>query len=730
MNGLITHEQLILAPPTVRSDGAKAVRQTLRLWRRHLGLFLAVAILTLAIGITVLLLLTPTYTATATVAIAAQNADPLAPSGQQVPDRVEDDRPATEAAMLQSRDVAASVVKQIPPLPEEAGFSPRARLCHVGVTLFCPTPGPTDPDSVLQRQIDGFLTTLTVMPEMHSRVIDISVVAKTGARAAALANAVVVNYQRQSLDRQTADVNRVTQWLDARTTQLRQRWLDAVQRADSFDVANNLTNTSDGVVANPLIDRQITEIAGSLSDAQARLASSEAKADALRDAAQHGNARAVVSLAQQPILVASANALMQMQSTRDQQAAQLGSNHPQIRALDQQIAAAQASLNRETGAAVVSIREDAVAARAAVRQLTDNLDQLRAKAGTQSAPQATYRSLSQEAQSERTVYETFLDRAKMVVDRAALLQAPVSFVSHAAAPQRPTFPNKTKLGLGIVVLALALATASVLIRSYFSRGFQELDQLRLQAQLPVLGSLPLLSLARGRRIARHVLDDPLSRTSEGIRGLAAQLSLLASKDASQTVLITSASPAEGKSTLAVWLAIAVRQGGQSVLVVDSDHRRASLMQHLKGRNAPGLTDLLAGRATHSEVIQTDPDTGVDFIAAGTAMTHPFTTADITRLRSLLGVLKTSYAMIVIDTPPLLAMADALVYARLADQTVFVCRWEHTSRQAMVGCLDRLRSYGAVVSGVVVTMVNQRSGFTLGDDYSRRELALLNRVYGG
>jgi Mrp family chromosome partitioning ATPase len=141
-----------------------------------------------------------------------------------------------------------------------------------------------------------------------------------------------------------------------------------------------------------------------------------------------------------------------------------------------------------------------------------------------------------------------------------------------------------------------------------------------------------------------------------------------------------------------------------------------------------MTDLLGGRATLTEVIQTDPDTNIDFIAAGHAMTRPFGTGDIARLRVLINTLKNSYNLIVIDSPPLLAMTDGYVHASIVDQTIFVCRSETSSRRAVTSCIERLRSYGAQIPGVVLSMVDQKSTLALGDDYSRRELKLINKLY--
>lgn len=707
-----------------------AARQVLRVWRRHIRLFFVCVAAVLIIGSVALFSLKPSYTATAIVTIAPQSTDPLAPSSQPPADVLEDDLPATEASMMQSRDVAAAVLAQIPPAKEIPSFSLRGSLCHAGLSFFCPNLTATLPSIKQQAEIDGFLKNLSVVPQLHSRVINVSVTAETGPRAAMLADAVVSNFQRIALNQQTENINRVAAWLDGRTAELQQRWLDAVQAANMYSVSHGLTNAIEDNAPSPLVNTQIANMAASLGMAQAQLAAAQAHAAALHDANLHGDASGLVSLSDQPILVAAANNLMQLESTRDQLAAEFGPHYPKIEALDRQIAENRATLNSQTHSALGSISESLVSARAEVQQLTDNLNQLKSQAAAQSAKQAQYLTLTQQAQSARTIYETFLEHENEVVDRAALLEPPVTLVSHASVPGHPTFPNKPKLVLGLLVLALAAGFAAIFIKDYLSVGFEEMEDLRASVPLPLLATLPFIATAGQRSISDHVSDAPFSRTSEAVRGLVAKLAMLATDGtAPRAILVTSAGAIEGKSTLAVWLATTVRQGGQSVLVIDGDHRRGSLMPRASAAYKLGMTDLLAGRATPAEVIQSDPATKVDFIAAGSAMSRPFGTEEIARLRNAIGVLKQSYSLIVIDSPPLLAMTDGFVHGSVADQTVFVCRWQQTSRIAVTASLDRLRAYGTKVAGIVVTMVDDNSTLAFGGDYSRRETKLITRLYG-
>lgn len=715
----------------MRIYGGLGTKPVLRVLRQNMRLMLLVFLLFALAGFGVLMLLTPSYTATATAAIAPAAANPLSPAGQSPVLGVDDELPSTEASQMASRDVAAAVLVQIPPLPAMPGFSPRHFLCAHGIAFICAAPLPNDPASRHEEAVDTFLQSLSVLPELHSRVIDVSVTAADGARAALLADAVVENYQRLALAAQTQNVNGVASWLDARTAQLRQNWLDAVTAANTYSVAHGLTNAEQGAGPSPLIDTQIANMAASLSAAQASLAVADARAAALADAARHGDASALLSLPEQPILVAAAAQLMQLESQRNQLAAEFGPDYPKIQALDQQIAQTRAVMGGQTGSALSSISETKISSQVVVDQLTANLNALKTEAAAQSAQEAQYRSLNDEAASARAVYETFLEDENALVDRAALLQPPVMFVSHAGIPLLPTFPNKTKLGLAILVISFVAAAAAAFMRDYYAEGFEQAADLRANVDEPLLAALPFIARAHRGAIAQHVRDAPFSRTSEAVRGVAAKLSLLAANDAApRAILVSSAGAIEGKTTLALWLAMAMRQGGHAVLVIDCDHRRGTMMQHMAGTPSnPGLTDYIAGHATAASLIQRDASTGIDFIAAGPTTSRAFGPDEISRLRSLVENMKQNYQMIVIDSPPLLAMTDGFVHASIADQTIFVCRWQRTSRQAVLASLERLRAYGAQVAGVVVTMVDQNAALQFDSEYGRRERQLLTRLYG-
>jgi len=475
-----------------------------------------------------------------------------------------------------------------------------------------------------------------------------------------------------------------------------------------------MTQTATGTA--PLVEQQIGAVAANLAAAQAQM-----------DGTSGDTSASAVS--SQPVLVAASNTLMALQNERDQLSAEFGPNYPKIQALDREIESTQSTLSRQTRSYSGSTRGGLAAAKRQVQELSAQLDALRAQAAREAPEDSEYTTLNTRADSLRTAYQAFQQQADEVMDRPALLQPPVTPVSPAEPPLSPAFPNKPKFAIGLIFIGFVAGTVAMLVKDRASPGFGQAEDLRSSLQLPLLATLPILPEAAGA-IESYVFDQPYSRTSEAVRGIAATLALLAGEESGpRSVLITSAGALEGKSTLATWLAMAVRHTGQRVLLIDGDHRRGTLMQDAAAKDRLGLTDVLAGKASLDEVVQIDEKSGIAFIAAGTATARSFGGVDVARLRGLMNTLKKTYSLIVIDSPPLLAMVDGLVLGTVADQTVFVCRWKHSSRQAVMASLERMRRFGTNVAGVVVSMVEPEATLDFIGDYSRREGRLISQLYG-
>jgi capsular exopolysaccharide synthesis family protein len=234
------------------------------------------------------------------------------------------------------------------------------------------------------------------------------------------------------------------------------------------------------------------------------------------------------------------------------------------------------------------------------------------------------------------------------------------------------------------------------------------DDVRQLTGLPCLALIPEV----GKRALGHLpLHDyvarrPLTAYAEQIRALRATLTLDASQP--QIVAITAAGPAEGKSVLVLSLGRSAQLGEDRVLTIECDVRQPSFQARLGVRATPGLTEILRGDAEWRDVVCADPVTGMDVIPAGKPGGDVLSLFQSQPMRQLLEDVRDHYSLVLLDAPPVEAVAEARLVASLADATLLCVRWRHTPARTMAHALDVLRDARATVIGAVLTRVDQRA----------------------
>lgn len=164
---------------------------------------------------------------------------------------------------------------------------------------------------------------------------------------------------------------------------------------------------------------------------------------------------------------------------------------------------------------------------------------------------------------------------------------------------------------------------------------------------------------------------------------------------------------EGETSTSLAVGVMAARSGQRSLIIDCDLRHPSLHVQLGQTNGTGLCDYLTGNASLEEVIEIDPNSGIHYITPGSRPPNASDVLGSDRMRDLLDQLRDSYDMIILDTPPVLAVADALVLVRMVDKTVYVVRWEKTRRDTAVSGLKLVLEAGANMAGIALTQVDAR-----------------------
>jgi capsular exopolysaccharide synthesis family protein len=285
----------------------------------------------------------------------------------------------------------------------------------------------------------------------------------------------------------------------------------------------------------------------------------------------------------------------------------------------------------------------------------------------------------------------------------------IGILDAAEPPLQPAKPDKAKvMGLALFV-GLLSGTGLSLVRQWKDQRLRSAREISSLLGLPVLGAVPAMSAPKQTPAIRgqKVRISPESREAEAFRMVRTGLFFGAPKDQAKTVLVTSPTAGEGKSTILANLGIAIAQAGQKVLIVDADFREP--MQHRifnLDRSAKGLSAVLAGTMTLEDAIERTGMEKLSLLTCGPEVPNPAELLHHDSFARVVGDLGDRYDRILIDSPPVLAVTDALILSALSDVTILVLRAEYSTRPTSVQALESLANVGAKVLGVVLNDVPQ------------------------
>ena len=340
-----------------------------------------------------------------------------------------------------------------------------------------------------------------------------------------------------------------------------------------------------------------------------------------------------------------------------------------------------------------------------------------------------YNILKGDVDSNRQIYDTMLQQLRQSAIASAMRASNIRVVDAATKPEHPYRPNRDQASLAGAIAALILCAAAIVLRQYTDRVIRDPGEVVAWTGVPELGLIPdyrIGHLSRYRasrtplvqRSSRDGSDPSLSitdlkavqrersRVSECFRStLTSMLFARQNGGRPRTVVITSASPREGKSTVTANLGIALAQVGIRVLLIDADLRRPCLYKLFDLKPAVGLADLL--KATDAEEVPVDAfiqSTGVEglsIISAGTESPGSTNLLYCDRFATLVRRLRDRYEIVLVDTPPMLGIPDARLIARATDKTILVVRAGKTTRSAAAAAAQRLADDGIDLLGAIV-----------------------------
>jgi capsular exopolysaccharide synthesis family protein len=549
---------------------------------------------------------------------------------------------------------------------------------------------------------------LITIPRGRSYVISVSMDSSDPDKAKRIVNSITDFYVVDQLQAKLDANKRATDFFNDRLDELK-RNVEASERAIAgFREKFGLTIGKDATVAA----QSLTELNTQLIQARAQRADRESRLVALKQAQRNPATLDGISEVLGNPLISSLRAQEAEVARRIGDLNQrYGESHPRLLQARAEQAQIQGRIVAEVAKIISSVQGDAEAARAKEIQLEEQVAQLERQAGGLSQNEVELRQLQREAQSTRSVYEDFLKRFKELREQQDIQQPDARVLSAATVPPQPVFP---RYGLTITValaLGLFLGAGVAGLIERLDGGFRTGEQIERATGRPLIGMIPGLGRGVLNKLvpARFAVEKPASGYAEALRSTYTAMTLGSLDRPPKVIMVTSSLPGEGKSTFVSSLAglLARSSPEKKVIVVDCDMRRSSILETLSAAKTEGtLDEYLAGKKTLQQIIGRQEASGLYYVPARHGTPNSAEILDSKAMLSFIELLSAEFDLVFLDTPPVMAVSDARIAARLADYIVFLIKWEETNRELAVNALKLLRDLRKQV-GVVLSQVNVR-----------------------
>jgi capsular exopolysaccharide synthesis family protein len=740
--------QFTILAEDIESDVQDDLQQYWRTIRKRWGLVLAVPVAFLVLTLLHDMMATPLYTASATVLIRTNQAPLLenatvtiVSQNPQYYDPGDEDQ--TQLQLLKSRALAERVVAAEglangPSFVGKPTVSALAMLRHqmvqwlrskIGIPAAAvPRSAPSPVDE--QKALAGsYLSMLDVAPIPNTQVVRISFTTPDPEMSARLANAHAREYIRWGIELNAHESEEAEHFLEHKLGQVK-------EQLEASEVAVNNYRRDKGIVPGlisvngkeDVVLERLNKISEDLQAAHLQTISLGTQVSMIKA----GRQDALPAVVQSGLVQKLKEQLDSDEAEYATLSGKFKPDYPPMLQMERRIKGTRDVMNREISNAVASVKEEYQAAQQRENTLQAELNQEKSFAFGLNDSAVRYLILQREADSNRELYNALLKRVKDLTVIADVHASNVSVVDGAEPPGGPSSPDTHRDAMTAGVLGLAGGIGLAFLLELFDNTLKDPREVERYLRLPSLALIPetpqerelllpapvppgarsingLAKYYNGDRSGRSVVSY-MSRYSvlgEAYRNLRTGLMLSRAGAHPRTTLVTSAAPEEGKTTVSVNTAIVLAHTGGRALLIDADLRLPQCHKRLGVSNARGLTDVLTGLVGPEEVIVATAIENLFLMPAGQIPPNPSELLCSPQMAALLELLAGIYDHIIIDTPPVLPVSDAILLSRLVDGVILVAIGGRTPKQQIMAAIGRLRHAHAKIFGIVLNRLRLR-----------------------
>ncbi len=640
-------------------------------WRSR-SFLLAAALVGLLLGLVVALIQTPEYRAAAMLQI-----EPPQPTFMTVTDALmgagnywqNADFYNTQFKVLRSKGLAEKVVERLK-LQDRPPFRDNPEAASL------------------------FLTHVGVEPVPESRLVLVSITHEDPKDAALWANTLADTYIEQSLETRVEAARKAYEWLQERLSATQGEMKEAQDKLFKGYQSQDLFVPEGSVSA---VTSSITKLNDDYIQAQARRIAIEAALKQATEMKARGlGLDTLPQVATDAVVVGFSGQIAALAVDLSRMAEKYKEGHPEVQKVQAQVGQFRKAKDARATQIVDGLQAEYSQLQKREAELRAAIDAQKAQATTQSRKATELDALRKEADSAKNLYEVLLQKIKETDIAASIRSNNVTVVDRASPPRSPVRPAKRKIGGAGLLLGLVAGLGLVVLRDYLANTFRDPEEVERYLHLDLLASVPRYEAENAHLV------------TEAYQNLRTALLFARRDERGQVVLITGTAPQEGKTTTLVNLAKLLAGSGERTIVLDCDLRRAQLHQRLELAREPGFSDYFVRHEELDALIQPTRVGDLFALTAGPLPPNPPAMLARKNLGELLEHLRGRFEWILVDSPPLASVTDALLLARHADLAVMVVQHLKVDKRLVKRSVAALRKATPNLLGAVLNAVDMKA----------------------
>lgn len=549
--------------------------------------------------------------------------------------------------------------------------------------------------------VAAFQNSVTIAPVRNSRLVQVQVMNSNAELAARIANQMAKTFIAINLERKLESSVYARQFLEDQIRQTKAKLEESERVINDYAKKNAILNLGDKTSAST---QNFVDFSSALAKAEQDRIKAEAQYNEVRLSPESAP-RVLDNLAVQAYKEQKAK----LEAEYAKNLAVFKPDFPSMLQAKAQINELQARIDAEVQTVLRSIKGQFEAAKKQEELLRARVASSRNEVLVVQDRSVDMNLLQRELDTNRQVYDSLLQRLKEVSVTGGLTTNNLSVVDEAKTPLYPHSPRPLiNLSLGLV-LGLFVGMLAALLREQLDDSIKHSDEVETFFGLPLLGWIPRTDQVRNSSdaVALQAHTDPRGGFAEAYRSMRTALQFSTPEGAPKRIMVTSCGKSEGKSTTALALAINFAQLGQQVLLIDADMRKASLHKSLRMPNERGLSNLLSSELSIEGYVEPTPVPNLSVVLSGPTPPDPVELLSGPKFLALLDeAQQVGFSQVIIDGPPLLGIADAVVLGNQIEHIIFVVKAAETKKSRIKDALRRLRNAGLAPMGVVLTQARE------------------------